>query len=250
MNGKRPPSMSTLACSLGFPWRSHPSTDGRALPRPCPGAFSWCWLQCTSATCASQIVPLPKARLSGASMPSMLPWARLFLKRQATSTAGDFLSLEHDLSRSRSSFWACDRIQTKLTDLIKTARSDNRLSPGTAAKMYGPALPASSSKALGGVWDEEGLRLSKSDHDLTPELHYAFEMLLAVVALRPRRVLEIGSAAVLRFAAASDAALGNPGQGARGFHLLASARRTSSATPTWHTSPMRSMPCSLEARRP
>ena len=64
-------------------------------------------------------------------------------KRQPMSAKGLFLGLDHDLSRALSdgivTFWARERLETKMMDIISTARQSGKLMPGTAAKLYGIA---------------------------------------------------------------------------------------------------------------
>ena len=62
-------------------------------------------------------------------------------KRQGPSGTGDFIGLVHDLSEAHTSaqITVCvrDRLQVKMQDIIATALADQRLHPGTAAKLYG-----------------------------------------------------------------------------------------------------------------
>ena len=148
-------------------------------------------------------------------------------KKQALSSTGDFLGLEHDLSQAHSQglvyFWARDRICQKLGDLIKSARHEGRLKPGTAAKIYGIA-----SFFEQGFWGRvgrgglESLKERQYDRavDLTPPIQSAFDVLDAIMSIRPQRTLDVYPREAERFAAASDAALELPGQGTGGFHLV------------------------------
>lgn len=69
------------------------------------------------------------------------PFARE--KRQQMSTMGLFLGLDHDMSKALTAgvvrFWARERLENKLMDIIRSARSTGKLMPGTAAKLYGIA---------------------------------------------------------------------------------------------------------------
>lgn len=64
-------------------------------------------------------------------------------KRQPSAPVGDFLGLQHDLSSAGStgevSLWVRDRLEEKILDMIHTAQTEERLSPGTASKLFGCA---------------------------------------------------------------------------------------------------------------
>jgi hypothetical protein len=57
------------------------------------------------------------------------------------SAKGLFLGLEHDFSQLPStgtiSFWPCQRLIDKITQMIAEARATAVLHPGTASKIYG-----------------------------------------------------------------------------------------------------------------
>ena len=57
------------------------------------------------------------------------------------ATRGGFLGLQHDLSEacqaSAVRFWVRERLEIKVKDIMRHACRTNRLSPATAAKLYG-----------------------------------------------------------------------------------------------------------------
>ena len=148
-------------------------------------------------------------------------------KQQLMRSGATFLGLEHDLSevpsRGRVTFWARDRIQKKLLDIIAQARYEQRLPSGTASKLYGVANFFEM-----GVWGRVGcgglaaIKARQQEHtgELTPEILHSFEVLEAVISLKPCRHLYVRPLPHPRFIAASDAALEAPGQGSGGFLLV------------------------------
>ena len=148
-------------------------------------------------------------------------------KQQLMRSGATFLGLEHDLSevpsRGRVTFWARDRIQKKLLDIIAQARSERRLPSGTASKLYGVANFFEM-----GVWGRVGcgglaaIKARQQEHtgELTPEILHSFEVLEAVISLKPCRHLYVRPLPHPRFIAASDAALEAPGKGSGGFLLV------------------------------
>ena len=148
-------------------------------------------------------------------------------KKQPMAPTGTFLGLDHDLSRCMSDgvvhFWARERLQSKMLDIINTARATGCLTPGTAAKLYGVANFFEQ-----GVWGRVGAgglaaikeRQYSRGTSLTPELLICFEFLEAVISIHPRRQLEIVPTSCQRFCVASDAALEAPRQGTGGFLIV------------------------------
>ena len=64
-------------------------------------------------------------------------------KRQLMAPAGTFLGLHHDfehcLTTGVVTFWVREKLQAKITDLIRLSISTQSLSPGVASKLYGMA---------------------------------------------------------------------------------------------------------------
>ncbi len=148
-------------------------------------------------------------------------------KRQTMSSAGLFLGLDHDVSAALSSgvvkFWARERLENKMMDLITTARQTGRLMPGTAAKLYGIANFFEQ-----GIYGRVGCgglaaikeRQYERGTSLTPAISASFEVLEAVVKSKPSRVFEVLPMTPPRFCVASDAALEAPFQGTGGFVIV------------------------------
>ena len=148
-------------------------------------------------------------------------------KRQQMSSEGLFLGLDHDMSAALSSgvvkFWARERLERKLMDIISTARSTGKLMPGTAAKLYGIAnffeQGIYGRVGCGGLAAIKERQYEKGTF-LTPAILSSFEVLEAVVKSRPSRLFEVLPADPLRFCIASDAALEAPLQGTGGFVIV------------------------------
>ena len=62
-------------------------------------------------------------------------------KKQPMQTTGTFLGLTHELDSINSTghvkFWARCRLHDKVRDILTTARSTEKLTKGTASKLYG-----------------------------------------------------------------------------------------------------------------
>ena len=123
----------------------------------------------------------------------------------------------------RVTFWARDRIQKKLLDIITQARSERRLPAGTGSKLYGIAnffeIGVWGRVGCGGLaaikaWQQE------RTGELTPAILHSFEVLEAIISLKPCRHLYVRPLPHPRFIAASDAALEEPGNGSGGFLLV------------------------------
>lgn len=148
-------------------------------------------------------------------------------KQQLMAATGTFLGLDHDLSQCLSSgvvsFWARERIQAKLQDIISSCRTQGTLHPGTASKLYGIANFFEQ-----GVWGRIGAgglaaikeRQYDSAHSLTPEILACFEVLDAIISTHPCRQLEVLSLPQSRFCVASDAALEAPREGSGGLLVV------------------------------
>ena len=148
-------------------------------------------------------------------------------KRQKMSAEGLFLGLDHDMSDALTSgvvkFWARERLEHKLMDIISTARSTGKLMSGTAAKLYGIANFFEQ-----GIYGRVGCgglaaikeRQYEKGFQLTPAILASFEVLEAVVKSRPLRLFEVTPSNPWRFCVASDAALESPHQGTGGFVIV------------------------------
>ena len=148
-------------------------------------------------------------------------------KRQPMSAQGLFLGLDHDLSQALSSgvvtFWARERLESKMMDIIRTARDTKKLMPGTAAKLYGIAnffeQGLYGRVGCGGLAAIKDRQHERGIH-LTDSLLASFDILEAVVQTRPQRLFEVMPSNPPRFCIASDAALEAPFQGTGGFVMI------------------------------
>ena len=128
------------------------------------------------------------------------------------------------------SFWARERLQSKLLDIITQCRAQGALHPGTAAKLYGIANFFEQ-----GIWGRVGAgglaaikcRQYSATHSLSPAILSCFEVLEAIISCQPKRELEVLPMVHSRFCVASDAALEYPRAGTGGFLI------------TWHDVPER-----------
>ena len=148
-------------------------------------------------------------------------------KRQLMASSGTFLGLDHDfslcLSRGVVSFWARERLQSKLQDIITQCRAQGALHPGTAAKLYGIANFFEQ-----GIWGRAGAgglaaikcRQYSATHSLSPAILSCFEVLEAIISCQPKRELEVLPMVHSRFCVASDAALEYPRAGTGGFLII------------------------------
>ncbi|CAE7251852.1 unnamed protein product [Symbiodinium sp. CCMP2592] len=148
-------------------------------------------------------------------------------KRQPMSTVGDFLGLEWDFCdvgrHHVVRFWVRSRLQAKVEGLLLQAEQDNCLPPGLASKLYGMLNFLEQ-----GVYGRIGTggigalkeRQYETARELTPAIRSSFEVIRAILALRPRRSVEVLPSPCARFVAASDAAEDEPRKGTGGFLLL------------------------------
>ena len=148
-------------------------------------------------------------------------------KQQTMQSEGTSLGLTHDFSVVSHShcvnFWARQRLHDKIQDLIDTARNSERLPKGVASKIYGVA------NFLGkGIFGRVGYgRLiaikDRQDEDvtcLTPAILQCFEVIEAVMKVKPFRRFPVSFFQGLRFLAASDAAEEADKPGSGGFHSI------------------------------
>ena len=148
-------------------------------------------------------------------------------KMQKMASKGTFLGLDHDLSGCLTNgvvvFWARERIQSKLADLIQFCRNTQSLPPGIASKIYGIANFFEQ-----GVWGRVGAgglaaikeRQYSRGTTLTDSIRSCFEVLEAIMSVRPQRTVDVLPASCQRFCVASDAALEIPQQGSGGFLIV------------------------------
>ena len=140
-------------------------------------------------------------------------------KMQKMASKGTFLGLDHDLSGCLTDgvvvFWARERIQSKLADLIQFCRNTQSLPPGIASKIYG----------IANFFEHGGLAAIKERQysrgtTLTDSIRSCFEVLEAIMSVRPQRTVDVLPAFCQRFCVASDAALETPQQGSGGFLIV------------------------------
>ena len=146
-----------------------------------------------------------------------------FGPRQAMAPAG----LDHDLSEALTSgfvrFWARERLHSKMEDLIQQALAAGALRPGLAAKIYG--LMNVLEQGIYGRVGCAGLSsLNHRQHErvigLTLEIRQSFELILAVLSVKPQRQFWLTQPPCRRFIAASDAAEESSQGGTGGFLLV------------------------------
>ncbi len=135
--------------------------------------------------------------------------------------------MTHDLTEAASHHrvrcWIRERLVHKLTSIIVTAEKSSALSPGMAAKLYGCVnlfeLGVFCRVARGGLNAFKDRQYSH-DTQLSSELRRAFHIMLALVELRPERVVHLGPRLSHRFVAASDAAWELSSGGGSGGYML------------------------------
>ena len=142
------------------------------------------------------------------------------------SNKGLFLGLDHDLSATLSggyvSFWARERLETKLMTIIQDCRKAQTLKPGVAAKLYGLTnffeQGVYGRIGCGGLHAIKERQLVRGDQ-LTPAIEQCFQILEAVISIHQsaERELDVWPRHRERFVAASDAALESVGEGTGGF---------------------------------
>ena len=135
-------------------------------------------------------------------------------KRQKMSSRGDFLGLEHDLSKALShgwvSLWVRERLQSKLEGIISQAEGQACLGAGVASKLYGSAVFFE--QGTYGKIGRAGLNAIKQrqqEHgqlELTADILRSFGILKAIMQAKPYRVAVIRDVTPERTLVASDAA--------------------------------------------
>ena len=141
-------------------------------------------------------------------------------KRQDMAPTGTFLGLDFDLSQISSdgtvAFWVRSRLQERVEDMLVTAERTGVLPPGVASKLYG-VLNFLEQGMYGrvGTGGLQALKARQTEKvvELTNALRQSMEVIRAVLALRPRRRVEVFPSEHCRFVAASDAAEDVPGGG-------------------------------------
>ena len=148
-------------------------------------------------------------------------------KRQPMAVQGSFLGLDHDLSealqRGFVTFWARERLFTKMSDLIEQSETASSLKAGLAAKMFG--LMNFLEQGMYGRVGCGGLaalcdRQRSKESDLSPDILQTFQLIRALLKFRPERRFWVSNPPVQRFIAASDAAEEKPQAGTGGFLLI------------------------------
>ena len=148
-------------------------------------------------------------------------------KRQDMAPTGTFLGLDFDLGEISAdgavAFWVRSRLQEKVEDMLATAERTGVLPPGVASKLYG-VLNFLEQGMYGrvGTGGLQALKARQTEKvvELTSALRQSMEVIRAVLALRPRRRVEVFPSKHCRFVAASDAAEDVPGEGTGGFLLV------------------------------
>eukprot|EP00438_Fugacium_kawagutii_P015959 Skav227096 [mRNA] locus=scaffold199:6515:11398:+ [translate_table: standard] len=149
-------------------------------------------------------------------------------KQQLPSPVSDFLGLNHDLSSIRSKgviqLWPRDRLLDKISGLIAEAKARQQLTPGEASKLYG-CLTFMDQGAFGRV-ARAGLndlkdRQYSSSKDLSASLLQTFDLVQALLQVKPRREVLLDPLATPRLIVASDASQDQPRQGKAGVLLVA-----------------------------
>ena len=148
-------------------------------------------------------------------------------KRQDMAPTGTFLGLDFDLSEISAdgtvAFWVRSWLQEKVEDMLATAERTGVLPPGVASKLYG--VLNFLEQGMYGRVGTSGLQALKARQtekvvELTGALRQSMEVIRAVLAMRPRRRVEVFPSEHCRFVAASDAAEDVPGEGTGGFLLV------------------------------
>ena len=148
-------------------------------------------------------------------------------KRQDMAPTGTFLGLDFDLSEISGdgtvAFWVRSRLQEKVEDMLATAERTGVLPPGVASKLYG-VLNFLEQGMYGrvGTGGLQALKARQTEKvvELTGALRQSMEVIRAVLAMRPRRRVQVFPSEHCRFVAASDAAEDVPGEGTGGFLLV------------------------------
>ena len=149
-------------------------------------------------------------------------------KQQPVSDEGTFLGLDYDFtevgSHDHVQFWVRERLETKVVGMIRDAKSSGVLTPSQASKLYGTLNFLES-----GVFGRVGRRGLQPLKDPNMEgllfchqsrLAKCFEVIEAVLQLRPPRQFMARRLHVERVLVASDAALEAPRQGSGGYLIL------------------------------
>jgi hypothetical protein len=148
-------------------------------------------------------------------------------KRQAMADTGVFLGLGHDLrgawEEQAVSFWVRERLEEKVKGMIQTARKQQSLPAGTAAKLYGTVnfleTGAYGKIGMGSLGAIKQRQLAPGETALDARVSEALASIEGVISLRPRRRVHLGPAPVDRFLAASDAAW-EGGKGTGGYLVV------------------------------
>ena len=158
------------------------------------------------------------------------------------SAKGLFLGLEHDFSQLPStgtiSFWPCQRLIDKITQMIAKARATAVLHPGTASKIYG-MINFRQQGTYGRIGANGLTPITKRQYEkgtsLTVQILTSFEVIEVVLRDKSRRQFFIFPPPCLRFAGASDVALERPKQGTGGFCIVWMDGPGETRSPSWRT---------------
>ena len=169
----------------------------------------------------------PSAQWAFAELNSLLGTPFAEEKRQNFAPSGTFLGLDFDFEpiapQGLVTFWARDRLLDKVKTFIVDARETGKFTPGMASKLYG-TLNFLESGMFGRVGC--GGLASIKDHQyqsssaLPSSVDRSFDLILAVLQTKPKRLFWLAPLASKRIVAASDAAQDASGEGSGGFLLL------------------------------
>ena len=220
----------TPGCCSAFLLQSLRSIASPVFWRVCAVVLVEFWFRFALMTPQSHTPSLPKALANGPPT------------RFAFLSALHFLPKNNRLCSLKARFWgspmisvlcriptasifglASDSMTRSMQDLIDTARNSESLPKGVASKIYGVANFLE--QGIFGRVGYDGLMAIKARQDeavtqLTAAIPQCFEMIEAVMKVKPFRCFPVSLFQGLRFLAASDAAEEADKPGSGGFHLI------------------------------
>eukprot|EP00435_Cladocopium_sp_Y103_P043755 s21_g12.t1 len=148
-------------------------------------------------------------------------------KRQACASSGTFLGLDYNFETVNTmnsvTFWARERLQEKVSNMLDDAEFHQRLSPAQASKLYGVLNFLENGMfgrvGCGGLQAIKHHQYGRS-YRLSPELKQSFALIRTVLACQPKRQFWLTHKRWSRAVAASDAALDIPREGSGGYLIL------------------------------
>eukprot|EP00435_Cladocopium_sp_Y103_P026817 s763_g6.t1 len=148
-------------------------------------------------------------------------------KRQACASSGTFLGLDYNFETVNTTnsvtFWARERLQDKVSNMLDDAEFHQRLSPAQASKLYGVLNFLENGMfgrvGCGGLQAIKHHQYGRS-YRLSPELKQSFALIRTVLACQPKRQFWLTHKRWPRVVAASDAALDAPREGSGGYLIL------------------------------